>query len=243
MLSIVIPAYNEEKRLAPTLHICQDYLSKHPEIERVIVVNDGSRDHTTRVFHESVGHDPRFTLVNLPQNKGKGFAVRAGIQAATSAYVLFTDSDLSTPITFAETLLNEAKNADVVIGSRKLSKSLITKSQPLYRRLISRVGDLVRKSFFLKNIQDTQCGFKLFDREKVTPLLALAHVNRYAFDIELLVIAQENKLRIKEVPVEWHHDELSKINISKAVFEVLSNILLIKKNQLSRAYRFKSPVK
>ena len=134
-------------------------------------------------------------------------------------------------------MLKAAHQADIVIGSRKLPTSTITVRQPLHRRLVSRAGDLIRKTFFLSDIYDTQCGFKLFNRAVVLPILELARIDRYAFDIELLVIARELGLTIREVPVEWHHDERGTFNVWKAAREVLLNLFRIKLYQWRGFYK------
>lgn len=243
MLSIIVPVYNEEKRLPACLTALQNYSQKNPHVLEVILACDGSTDRTPDIFREMVGNDPRFHMVMSAQNKGKGFAVKQGFLQARGDEVLFSDVDLSTPIECVEMLLPHLATHDVVIGSRKLPGTIVDRRQPFIRRTISLGGDIVRKLFFLSSIYDTQCGFKLFRKKSIEKILPHVSINRFAFDIELLVIAQEQGLTVKEVAVPWQHNDQSALNIWKASVEVLSNIFLIKKNQLLGKYKTKSLAK
>jgi dolichyl-phosphate beta-glucosyltransferase len=206
-LSIVIPAYNEEARLGPTLDRINAWLRTRPHAVEVIVSDDGSRDRTREVAEAGgarvVGHMP---------NRGKGAAVRAGMLAATGDRVLMCDADLATPIEELDKLAAELdRGADVAIASRALDRTLIETRQHPMRELMGRTFNGIVRMLVLGGIKDTQCGFKLFTRTAAQDLFGRATVDGFAFDVEVLWLAR-GRYRIAEVPVVWRHVEESKVS-------------------------------
>ena len=211
-ISVVIPAYNEEARLGPTVTRVRDHLLARGGDFEVIVVDDGSRDRTIAVAEEAGAGDPRVQVIAQPANRGKGAAVRAGMLAATGDRVLFSDADLATPI--EELAKLEARmdaGADVVIASRALPDSDIRTRQHPAREMMGRTFNVVVRTLLLGGIKDTQCGFKLFRREVARDLFGRATVDGFAFDVEILWLARDS-YRIDEMPVVWHHVEESKVS-------------------------------
>jgi dolichyl-phosphate beta-glucosyltransferase len=216
LLSVVVPAFQEERRLPATLERVVGYLGGCGRPFELIVVDDGSRDATadvaTRVL-AALGEHGR--LVRLPVNRGKGAAVRAGVAASRGAQVLVTDADLSTPIEDVEVLERAcAGGADVAIGSRAVDRSLIARRQPRLREWSGRVFNLVVQVFALPGIRDSQCGFKLFRGDVAREVFRHARSDGFGFDVEVLAIAKHLGYRIAEVPVRWRNDDDSRVSLA-----------------------------
>ena len=211
-LSIVIPAYNEARRLPGTLVEVVEYLAGRPEFlpAEVITVDDGSRDGTPVVV-ETFAPRPRIAvrLVRLPRNSGKGAAVRAGLAASRGARVLVSDADLATPIEEVARLWDTG--AAVSVGSRALQRELISRRQPLPRDYLGRGFNLAVRALRLTTMRDTQCGFKLLDGELARRLAGELRLNGFAFDVELLARARRAGATIVEVPVRWRHVDDSRV--------------------------------
>jgi glycosyltransferase involved in cell wall biosynthesis len=203
----------------------------------VIVVDDGSTDATPTVVRQSTMKELRF--IQNPRNQGKGFTVRDGVLAASGEYVLFTDADLSAPIEELTKLLNVAKteNADVVIGSRAVDRTFIEKHQSRGRELGGIAFNLMVRSFLGLNLQDTQCGFKLFHRQKSRRIFERQTTAGFGFDPELLFLAKRDGLTIREVPVRWSHAEGSKVHFLKHATVMFSDLVRIRWNALTGKYR------
>ncbi len=216
-LSLVIPAYNEEARLGKTLREVFAYLNAQPEASEVIVVDDGSRDQTVRVAEEAFAAHARAVatnLIHLRPNAGKGYAVRAGLLAARAPVALFSDADLSTPITETPKLTGpiRAGQYDVVFGSRALDRGLVGVHQPLMREASGRFFNLMVRLATGLPFRDTQCGFKAFRMDVCRPLVAACVIDRFGFDVELLYVARAAGLRMKEWPVRWNDVAGSKVS-------------------------------
>lgn len=211
-LSIIIPAYNEEKRLGKTLEEVRTFLKNHDS--EIIVVDDGSTDGTSA-----------FSLISYPVNMGKGYAIKKGVEAAAGDLILFMDADNATPIGELEKLLKV--DADIVIGSRYLPESAIEKKQPLFRVLIGRLGNLIIRLLVVKNVKDTQCGFKLFKKNVAKELFSELQTDRFGFDIEILGRAQKKGYRIVEVPVTWLHNDNSRVRPIRDAFKTLADLIKI----------------
>lgn len=206
-LSVVIPAHNEESRLPKTLAAVRDNLVRRPERCEIIVVDDGSSDGTARV-----ATDLGARLVRLNINQGKGAAVRAGVSAARGNFILISDADLSTPIDEYDTLRRAMQDGvTVAIGSRAVVGARITQRQPLRRRAMGRVFNRIVQALVLPGLHDTQCGFKLFRADAAHAAFALATVDGFAFDVEILALIRSLGGRIAEVPVEWHDSPQSTV--------------------------------
>ena len=213
MLSIVIPAYNEENRLGSSLKRLQDFLDNYsPEVE-VIVVDDGSTDNTRAVAENFKGRIKNLKIVGFEMNQGKGFAVKAGFETATGEIVVFTDADFSTPINEIEKLVGKINEGnDIAIGSRAVNRELVTRHQSFLRESLGRLANILIQMLAVPGVKDTQCGFKAFRKETAEKLFSEQKIHRFAFDIELLYLAQKNHLKIAEVAVSWENSPDSKVS-------------------------------
>jgi glycosyltransferase involved in cell wall biosynthesis len=239
-LSIVIPAYNEAVRLGTSLQTVVEYLREHwPEAE-LIIVDDGSRDNTAELAREILGEGGslRTSIISYKSNLGKGRAVRLGLQAARGDVALFSDADLSTPITEAPKLVEPIMRGDfdVTFGSRALDRSLIGVHQPWRREQGGRIFNLVVRLATGLPFWDTQCGFKAFRMKVCRPIVEAATVDRFGFDVELLYLAYRAGLRLKEIPVRWDHNDQSKVSVLTDSFKMLSEVGLIRQQARRGVY-------
>ena len=239
-LSVIIPAYNEAARLGKTLRVLVDYVSQNVPDGEVIVVDDGSSDHTAdlarQVFEDSKG--VRTSVISYKSNLGKGRAVRLGLLAARSDIALFSDADFSTPITEAPKLVDPIVNGqyDVTFGSRALDRALIGVHQSWRREQGGRVFNLVVRLATGMPFWDTQCGFKAFRMSVCRPLIEAATVDRFGFDVELLYLAFRAGLKFKEIPVRWDHYEGSKITLFTDSFKMVNEVNLIRQQARRGVY-------
>ncbi|HUK87332.1 MAG TPA: dolichyl-phosphate beta-glucosyltransferase [Terriglobales bacterium] len=211
--SIIIPAYNEERRLGAALEQLLAYAAAQGWDAEVLVVNDGSRDRTAALAAEYAARHPVVRLLENPGNRGKGYSVRHGMLEAKGDLRLFTDADLSAPIAEAEKLFAAlAAGAEIAIGSRWLASETQTLRQPLYRQFFGRLFNLLLRLLLGLRFQDTQCGFKAFTRRAALELFSRLRIERWAFDPELLYLARRRGLKVEEVPVAWAHDRRSTIS-------------------------------
>jgi glycosyltransferase involved in cell wall biosynthesis len=211
--SFVIPAYNEGVRLRPTLHALIRHIQEQNWDAEILVVNDGSTDDTAQIVRKYGKAHPQVLLVENPGNRGKGFSVRNGMLHARGDICLFSDADLSSPITEAQKLFDAiAQGADIAIGSRWLQAELQTERQPLYRQAFGRIYNLVLRVFLGLRFADTQCGFKAFRRDAAQRIFPLQRIERWGFDPEILFLARRVGLRVKEVPVLWAHSEGTRLH-------------------------------
>jgi glycosyltransferase involved in cell wall biosynthesis len=236
-LSVVIPAYNEEKRLPKTIVEIFDYLSKKNFSFEVIVVNDGSKDKTAEVVKELIKKYPKLELIDNKENKGKGAVVRQGMLRARGGLRVFLDADHSTPISEIEKFIPEfEKGTDVAIGSREIKGAILDPPQPWYRRFVGEGFKWLRKIILgLWEIQDTQCGFKCFKAEVVEKVFPKCKIDRFAFDPEILVLVKREGYKIKEIPVYWRNDPDSKVKF-KSIFNMAKDLIRIRLNLILRKY-------
>ena len=231
-LSIVVPAYNEAVRLGTTLPKILDYLSNNVPESELIVVDDGSTDTTAAAASEilSAAERVRTSVLSYQSNLGKGRAVRLGLLASRGEVALFSDADLSTPITETPKLVEPilSGECDLSFGSRALDRTLIGVHQPWRREQGGRVFNLVVRLATGLPFWDTQCGFKAFRMSVCLPIIEGATVDRFGFDVELLYIAYRAGLRLKEVPVRWDHYEGSKVNVASDSVKMLGEVALIR---------------
>ncbi len=228
-ISIIIPAFNEEKRISSTLGSILSYLNRREFRAEIIVVDDGSNDRTVQVVSRYM--NPFFPVVILRQekNSGKGEAVRRGMLCSTGDAILFTDADLSTPINELDKFIPElSKGNDIVIGSRAHPESKIETRQPYFREFMGRVFNTLVRLVALPGINDTQCGFKLFSRRSALHLFNQQVTKGFAFDVEILYLARKAGYRIKELPVKWMNDENSKVRIIRDPLMMLYNVIMIR---------------
>jgi len=223
-LSIVIPAYNEEKRLPQTLRQVLDWIGRGDfSFREVIVVDDGSRDGTARLVEEFAKTDACLRLARNPGNRGKGYAVRNGMLEAKGEWILYTDADLSTPIAEIEKLCRAAReqNAGVAIGSRALDRSLVEVHQPAMREMSGRAFNLVMRAVTGLPFRDTQCGFKLYRADAARQIFSRQKQEGFSFDVEDLLIAKKLGVRAVEVPVRWANVEGTKVRLSQGIMSFL----------------------
>ncbi|MEN6532623.1 MAG: dolichyl-phosphate beta-glucosyltransferase [Bryobacteraceae bacterium] len=239
-ISIVIPAYNEERRLPATLDKVLAYLDArdYPSSE-VIVVDDGSSDGTAQVIGRYQSADPRVRLVSNPGNRGKGYSVRHGMLEAKGEWRLFSDADLSAPIEELDKLLTAAKEqgAAVVIGSRALDRSLINVHQSFFREVAGRIFNLSMRLLTGLPFQDTQCGFKLFEGRAAHEIFRRQRIDRFGFDAEALFIARILGFRIVEFPVRWSHTEGTKVRMFADSLDMFLDLMRVRWNHIRGLYR------
>ncbi len=222
-LSVVIPAYNEALRLPATLRSIGRHLAGEPlDSAEVIVVDDGSSDDTGRRALDETAEIERgratLRVLTNERNRGKGFSVRRGMLAARKDWVLFTDADLSAPITELEGLLSAAKDGHAVaIGSRAINRALIGVRQPVYREVVGRAFNLSVRLLTGLDIADTQCGFKLFSLSAAREIAARQRLERFGFDVEQLYLARKLGLTVAEVPVRWNDAEGSSVGLAEGL--------------------------
>jgi dolichyl-phosphate beta-glucosyltransferase len=239
-LSIVIPAFNEEKRLGRTLTRIRDYFDTHPAgpggIE-IIVVDDGSTDATARLVEECAGQVPSLRLISNGENRGKGYSVRHGMLEARGRIALFTDADLSSPIEESEKLLTAIRAGnDIAIGSRALDRSLIAVHQSRFRETAGVIFNGLVRLFTGLPFEDTQCGFKAFVREQSRIIFEQQRTERFGFDPEILFLARRHGLRSVEVPVQWAHDPATKVHVLRDSLLMFADLIYIRWNALAGHY-------
>ena len=237
-LSIVIPAYNENKRIKSALERVFKCIEEQRWDAEVLVVDDGSEDDTASIVEAWMRTYPRLHLIKNPGNRGKGHSVRNGILQAAGEIVMFTDADLSAPMKEGERLIAALKaGADVAIGSRWLDRGRQTIRQPLYRRVLGRCFNCVTRAAIGLPFKDTQCGFKAFKREAAQMIFRLQTIERWGFDPELLFIARKLGYNVVEVPVTWGHDERSRISYLKDGTKMLEEMAVIRFNAAAGRYQ------
>ncbi|MCR4323069.1 MAG: glycosyltransferase family 2 protein [Candidatus Azambacteria bacterium] len=236
-LSVIIPAYNEERRLGKTLEAIDAYLKKQTYEYEVVVVSDGSHDRTGEMVSEYARTMNGLVLIDNKENHGKGYVVRQGMLAARGKFRLFMDADNSVPVEYCDAFLPHfSQGYDVVIASIELPGAKIEEHAAWYRRALGHYAKLLIRLLAIWEIHDTQRGFKLFSAQAATEIFALQTLTRWGFDIEVLVIAKKLGYRIKELPVVWTNSGESKVGIS-AYFTTLRDLLVVRKNMLLGTYR------
>lgn len=235
-LSVVIPAYNERKRLPKTLDKVAAFLAKQSYASEIVVVNDGSTDGLGDYLAQRQQEIANLRVVTHPKNKGKGLSVKDGMLAAEGTYRLFMDADGSTSIDQVKKLLKAMPECDIAIGSRHLEKGSIKTSRTLQRRILSRGSNWLIRTFAVPGIRDTQCGFKLFTAEATEKVFPRQSESRWLFDVELLVIARAQGLKVREVAVDWYDDENSTMRAGRAAARSLRDLWRIMQRRRAGAY-------
>lgn len=213
-ISIIVPAYNEERRLPPTMIDIIDFFNRQGCRYEVVVVDDGSSDNTAEVVRKFERVRAEVRLIQLPKNHGKGHAVRLGVLNSHGKRVLFADADGATPIQEVERL-QAALNAgsDIAIGSRAKASTETRVATSIHRKLLGRAFNRCVNAILLPSIADTQCGFKMFSRKAALFLFRRQTSDRFSFDVELLFLAHKAGLKIAEVPINWTNVPGSKVNL------------------------------
>lgn len=213
-ISVVVPAYNEERRLPPTLIDIIDFFDRKGVRYEIIVVDDGSRDSTSAVVRKFERVRSEVRLIQLPKNHGKGHAVRLGVLNSHGAKILFVDADGATPIQEVERLQAAIEaGSEVAIGSRALASQDTKVATAIHRKVLGRVFNRCVNMILLPNIADTQCGFKMFTRKAALFLFRRQSSDRFSFDVELLFLAHKINLPVVEVPINWTNVPGSKVNL------------------------------
>lgn len=234
-LSVVIPAFNEEKRLEKTLLQAQKFFNNQGFSYEIIVVDDGSTDKTSYISEKILKKSPH-RVITLEHNKGKGFAVKTGVLASKGRYILFCDADGATPFTEFTSLKSAMGNYHIAIGSRYLQKDSVKQYQPFYRIFSSRVINFFAQIFLIDGITDTQCGFKIFRSDIGKQIFKLQKIERFAFDIEMLILARKFGYRIAEIPVEWFDQEGSKFSAKRDGIKTIYDFIRVKFFMMFRFY-------
>lgn len=240
-LSIIIPAHNEENRLPPSLTKIDSYLRQQSFDSEVIIVENGSEDHTFEVA-EGFAHDYDYMrVIQSPDNmRGKGLAVKQGMLHACGQWRFICDADLSMRINDLSQFLPPAANGyDVLIASREAAGAQRV-GEPEYRHMIGRVNNFIIKLAAIGDFEDTQCGFKMFSRDAAEDLFGVQRMNGIGFDVELLFIAKRRGYKIKEVPITWYYDPYSTMKLWDDSVKMLREILEIRQNWHRGAYAKRS---
>lgn len=245
-LSVVIPAYNEEKRLSKTLESVVDFLARQNYQSEVIVVSDGSTDKTVELANSFSGRIKNLKVIDQKENHGKGYGTRLGILEAKGRIRLFMDADNSTSIDQINNFLpyfsrtaphpgQAGQGFDIVIGDRDLKGSKLKVRQPFYKELLGDLGNYLIQLLAVPGIEDTQCGFKAFSGEAAEQIFKRMTIEKWGFDIEALAIANKLGYKIKPLPVVWVNDPNSKVKLS-GYANTLIELCKIKLNLMTGKY-------
>ena len=235
-LSIIIPVYNESKRLS-SLNKITNFFKKTLYPVELILVNDGSTDVTLAKLNK-LANKLKFKIISYPINQGKGFAVKQGMLSASGRYSGFMDIDLSTPLEQIDSFLKYFPQSDVVIGSRRLNQSNVIKSQPWIRQTLGKGFTFICQKVLNLPYSDFTCGLKIFKTIAARKIFKKLSINRWGFDAEMLFIAHNLGLKIKETPVSWINDDRSQVKLSSDIIGSLKELLTIRLNHFKKIYKF-----
>lgn len=234
-LSIIIPAYNEERRLPDTLKQAFVFLQDQNYRAEVLIVENGSQDRTLEIARDYAASHPGFRVLQEPL-RGKGLAVRSGMLAARGAYRFMCDADFSMPITQLNRFLPpNLTDFDIAIASRE-APGAIRYNEPAYRHLVGRIFNLLIRVLALPGFHDTQCGFKCWTARAAESLFARQTLNGWAFDVEILFIARQWGYKVVELPVPWYFNPDSKVNVLRDSYQMAADLLRIRLNDIQGRY-------
>jgi len=241
-LSIVIPAFNEERRLEASLDKLDAFIQTENLDAEIIVVDDGSTDFTARLVIRSMAQKPYLRLLQNHINRGKGYSLRRGVEAALGETILLTDADLSVPIKELNKLLNAIESgADIAIGSRAIDAGGGRVAAPWHRRLCSAGFKMLVQTVLGLRFEDTQCGFKALKRKAARLIFSRQRIERWGFDPEVLMLADRFCFVVKEIGVESVHDNGSRLNVVRDSFQMLCEVLKIRYHLLFGMYNHATP--
>jgi dolichyl-phosphate beta-glucosyltransferase len=215
-VSIVIPAYNEARRLPPTLAALAEWSAGCAGPVEVWIVVEPGTDGTREIATEAAARQPNLRVIANPEHRGKGFAVRTGMRAATGSFLFYMDADLSVPLREVDTFIEYFRShpeVDLLFGNRQHAQSRITLRQSWLRRSMGQTFNAIIQRLALTGVRDTQCGFKAFRRAAAEAIFARQEVEGFAFDVEVLLLARHLGLRVADLPVEWRNSPESKVNL------------------------------
>jgi len=235
-LSIIVPSFNEEQRLPPSLDRIAAYIAASRRCTEVLVVDDGSSDRTAEVAAAYADRIASLRVLKNGKNRGKGYSVRHGMLEAKGEQVLFTDADLSAPIDEADKLLSALQDFDVALGSRAMDRSLIKVHESAFREFAGIVFNKIVRIVLRLPFVDTQCGFKAFRRERCQIIFEQQRIERFGFDPELLYLARHHGLKAVEIPVHWSHSPATKINMMRDSVLMFVDVFTIRWNSICGRY-------
>jgi dolichyl-phosphate beta-glucosyltransferase len=235
-ISIIVPSYNEERRLPETLERIAAYARASGREVEILVVDDGSTDGTAAVAESFRSKFGALRVLSNGVNRGKGYSVRHGMQEARGRIVLFTDADLSAPIEEADKLFAAMETYDVAIGSRALDRRLISIHQSQFREFAGIIFNTIVRLCLRLPFVDTQCGFKAFRREPCRIIFEQQRIERFGFDPELLYLARRHGLRAVEIPVRWGHSPATKVNMFRDSLQMFLDVFIIRWNAIAGRY-------
>lgn len=234
-ISVIIPVYNEEKRIKNLTQIIS-YLKKQKYLWEVVLINDGSKDKTQDKLSQ-LKKRRNLTIISYNENRGKGYAVKTGMLAAKGKYRVFLDIDLSAPITELDKLLPHLNKYDIVIGSRKMKGSNVVARQSLAREVLGRMFTLLSQIVLQINISDFTCGFKCFSTKTAQEIFSKQTINGWGFDAEILFIGKYKNKSICEIPVTWRNDPRTRVKFPKDIIISLLELGTIRINTLRGLYK------
>lgn len=226
-ISVIVPCFNEERVIKKTINEVHTYLSNNFKNFEIIIVDDGSVDNTLKIIRKLSKNLNNIDFISYKNNKGKGYAVKLGIQNSKYKIALFMDADNATKIEMIKRCVPFFKTHDLIVASRNLSESNIVIKQPIHRTIMGTVFSYIVRFLFNINIKDTQCGFKVFCNNKSKKLFEQQTSNKWTFDVELIKNASCKNMNIKEVPVDWFNDNDSKLNGCKDSINMLKDVIKI----------------
>lgn len=236
-LSIIIPAFNETKRIVSTIESVNNFFLKKKIVFEIIVVDDGSTDDLKTCLTNNFNDSIPLHYETYAENRGKGFAVRYGYSKAKGEYLIYLDADASTPIEEFDKLYKYIEEYyDVVIGSRAIQDETVKLKAKQHRVIIGRIFNFVVNLLCVPEIKDTQCGFKLFTKKSAELVFSKQTLNGFSFDCELLFIAKIYNLKIKEVAINWYNMEGSRVNLLSDPFKMFFDLLRIRLNYIRGLY-------
>lgn len=241
-ISVLVPVFNEVARLPIVVEALLHQWPRNFSLKEVVFVNDGSTDQTLRLLKQVASHlrsalNVKVKIISYADNRGKGYAVKQGMQAATSEWLLLTDVDMSTPFSELKKFVGKRDQlGDVVIGTRKNGHSTVTVAQPWHRQLLGRVFTGLARLILGLPVTDFTCGFKLFKREAYQAMATSMVVERWGYDAEILFLAKKNGFAIREVPVTWANDQRTKVSLLQDALRSLVDLLTIRLNDWRGIY-------